>query len=272
MKLLRNSSLCALGVMAVALAAVPVASLAQTPTDEIQVYDASISPKGIFNLTLHDNFTPDGLRTPAFPGAIIADKSWNGVPEFAYGVTDWFEQGLYFPVYSVSKVRGATLDSVKLRELFVLPHADDHTFFYGVNFEFSFNATYWETKRFTSEVRPILGLHLHPWDIIINPIFDTDYTGIKNLEFVPAERVAYNFNPRWAGAIEEYADYGPVHDFYGAGVQAHNVWMVVDHNSKKLSIEAGIGFGLTSSSDRVVLKLMLMRDLNSKPWPRSQGQ
>src|SRR5207253_10171756 len=59
--------------------------------------------------------------------------------------------------------------SVKLRELFVRPHAGDHTFFYGVNFEFSYNASYWESRHFTSEIRPIIGLHLHPWDIIINP-------------------------------------------------------------------------------------------------------
>ncbi len=63
-------------------------------------------------------------------------------------------------------MRGATFDSLKLRELFVRPHADMHTFFYGVNFEFSYNASYWEDKHFTSEVRPIIGLHLKPWDII----------------------------------------------------------------------------------------------------------
>ena len=54
------------------------------------------------------------------------------------------------------------------------PH--DHTFFYGVNFEFSVNYKYWESKRITSEVRPIVGLHLHPVDIVFNPIVDTDYT------------------------------------------------------------------------------------------------
>jgi len=271
MNILRRIFLLTVALVALALAAMPSGAFAQTPTDEIQVYDASIAEKGIFNLTLHDNFTPDGLKEPAYPGAIIGDKSFNGVPEFAYGITDWWEQGLYFPVYSVSKVRGATFDGMKLRELFVRPHAGDHKFFYGVNLEFSYNATYWEDKRFTSEVRPIIGLHLKPWDIIVNPIFDTNYTGINKLEFVPAERLAYNFNEKWAGAIEEYADYGPLNAFFTAGEAAHNVWAVVDHSGKGLSVEAGIGFGVTGSSDRVVLKLMLMRDLNSMPWPRSRA-
>jgi len=49
----------------------------------------------VFNLTLHNNFTPDGLKYAAFPAGLIPDKSLNGVPEWAYGVTDWFEAGLY---------------------------------------------------------------------------------------------------------------------------------------------------------------------------------
>lgn len=94
----------------------------------------------------------------------------NGASEWAYGVTDWFEQGLYLPVYSPhSEGRGATINGFKLRELFVRPHAADHTFFYGVNYEFSVNASYWEFRRITSEVRPIVGVHLHPVDLIFNP-------------------------------------------------------------------------------------------------------
>ena len=104
---------------------------------------------------------------------------------------------------------------------------------------------------------------MKPIDIIINPILDTSYTGgFKSLEFVPAVRVAYNFSPKWAGAIEEYADYGPFRQIYSARDQSHQVWGVVNHESKFVSIEAGIGFGLTASSDRVTLKLMVSRDLN----------
>ena len=270
MNILQRAFITTAVLINVALAVIPQSAFSQTPTDEIQVYDAAIVDQGIFNLTWHNNFTPVGVKEPGYPGAIVPDRSFNGVPEFAYGITDWWEQGLYFPVYSISKGRGASLDSMKLRELFVRPHADSHTFFYGVNFEFSYNATYWEDKRFTSEVRPIIGLHLKPWDIIVNPIFDTNYTGINKLEFVPAERLAYNFNEKWAGAVEEYADYGPLNAFYTAGEAVHSVWAVVDHSGKGLSFEAGIGFGVTGSSDRVVLKLMLMRDLTSKPWPRGR--
>ena len=49
----------------VALLAVPALAFAQT--DEIQVYDGGLAPVGVFNLTLHNNFTPKGLTARRFP-------------------------------------------------------------------------------------------------------------------------------------------------------------------------------------------------------------
>src|SRR6202140_4472152 len=244
-----SRSICArLCWIAIAFAAAPVLVIAQT--DEIQVYDANITEVGKFNLMLHNNFTPDGLKTPAFPGAVVSNRAVVGVAEWAYGVTDWFEQGLYLPLYSHSENDGATYNGFKLRWLFVKPHAADHTFFYGVNFEFSVNQKQWDPRHFTSEVRPIIGLHLHPVDIIVNPILDTSYLGgFKSLDFAPSVRVAYNLNPKWAVAAEEYADYGPLRHVYKAGEQFHQIWAVMDHGAKWVNIEAGIGFGLNSASD-----------------------
>ena len=105
------------------------------------------------------------------------------------------------------------------------PHAHDHTFFYGVNFEFSVNYHYWESRNITSEIRPIVGLHLHPFDIIFNPIVDTNYTGgFGGLEFVPATRIAYNFNDKYAMAFEEYSDDGTLRNFLPLNDQFHEVW------------------------------------------------
>jgi hypothetical protein len=244
----------------VALAAAPSLVLAQT--DEIQVYDGGLAAKGKFNLTLHNNFTPSGLKTPSFPGSLISDKSLNGVPEWAYGVTSWFEGGLYLPLYSIDKDQGAKLDGAKARLLFAVPNADDRRFFYGVNFEFSGNASHWDENGFTSEIRPIIGWHLNPVDIIINPILDTSYDGVKNLDFAPATRIAYNLPRMWQVALEEYADFGPLHDLLPASDQSHQLYGVVDHTTKYGDFEFGMGFGLTDASDKFTLKLIWSRDLN----------
>jgi len=261
---LKRGYCCSRAVVTVVLLAAPAAAFAQT--DEIQVYDAEIADQGVFNLMIHTNFTPIGRKTPGYPGGIIPNQSINGAAEWAYGVTDWFEQGLYLPVYSpYSEGRGGSINGFKLRELFVRPHAHDHTFFYGLNFEFSVNYKYWESRRITSEVRPIVGVHLHPVDFIFNPIVDTNYAGgLRNLEFVPATRLAYNLNDKWAVAVEEYADLGPLRHFDALNHQFHEIWAVMDHYSKSLNIETGVGFGVTAGADKLTLKLMLSRDLNSR--------
>ena len=252
----------ACALLALVLAVAPLAALAQT--DEIQVDDATIEPQGKIGVTVHSNFTPIGRKTPDFPGGIIPDDSVNGGVEWAYGVRPWMEQGLYLPVFTAySKGRGGSLDGFKLRELFVLPNAGKRTFFYGVNFEFSVNYSYWESRQITSEVRPIVGVHLHKVDLIYNPIVDTDYRGgFGGLEFVPAGRVAYNFNKNWAVAAEEYSDFGPLRHFYKANDQFHEIWAVVDHHTRFVDIETGVGVGVTAGADKLTFKLMLSRDLN----------
>lgn len=234
--------------------------------DEIQVYDGGLAAPGIFNLTWHNNFTPDGNRAPEFPGAITSNKSFNGVPEWAYGVNSWFEAGLYMPLYSRDNSLGWKIDGFKLRTLFAVPNAADRMFVYGVNIEYSYNAKYWDTKRFTSEIRPIVGWHLNHVDLIFNPIVDTRYDGVKNLEFVPSTRVAYNASPRWAVALEEYADYGIVSRLESAKNQAHQIFGVFNY-SGAFEVEAGVGFGLTDASDGLQFKLILARDLNRRPRP-----
>src|ERR1039457_4104938 len=111
-------------LMTIALLALPAIGLAQT--DEIQVYDAAIAERGVFNLTVHNNFTPDGLKYPAFPGGLIPDKSLNGVPEWAYGVTDWFEAGLYLPLYSIAKDRGESINAGQSGSHLISDAAPDH--------------------------------------------------------------------------------------------------------------------------------------------------
>jgi hypothetical protein len=129
-----------------------VDSEARAQTDEIQVYDAVIAQPGIVNLTLNDNYTPSGRTFSALPGGIVPNDTLSGVPEWAYGVTDWFEAGLYLPLYSIASNLGPVLNGFKLRTLLVSPDAADLTFFYGINFEFSYNARHWDPDRYTSEI------------------------------------------------------------------------------------------------------------------------
>jgi hypothetical protein len=260
----RQPLFCRLWVFAATLLVAWIASDqgVRAQTDEIQVYDAEIADPGVFNLMVHNNYTLDGLKAPRFPGGLVPNHTLNGVPEWAYGVTDWFEQGLYLPLYSDSSNLGPVLNGFKIRELFVVPHAADQPFFYGINFEFSYNAKHWDSDTYSSEVRPILGWHLGKFDLIVNPIFDNSWKGFKNLDFAPSVRVAYNISKTWAVAVEEYADYGTIGNLLPVDQQSQQLFGVVDYKGDPFNVEAGLGYGMTAASDRWVAKLMLSRDLN----------
>lgn len=234
---------------------------AYAQSDEIQVYDAEIAEPGVFNLTWHDNYTPSGRTAPAFPGGVVPDRSLNGVPEFAYGVTKWMEAGLYLPLYTYDRNGRFELDGFKLRALFVDPDAGQKSFFYGVNFELSFNARHWETKSNSGEIRPIVGFRQGPWTVVFNPIFDTDFNGASRLDFAPETRVAYTLSRRWAVALEEYDDFGAVRSPLAPRAQSHQLFGVIDFTGRPVNVELGAGFGLTPASDRLTVKLILSKDL-----------
>ncbi len=232
-------------------------------TDEIQVYDAEIAAPGVFNLTWHNNYTPSGRHTAQIPEGVIPDHSLSGVPEWAYGVTDWFEAGLYMPLYSVTDTGALLLNGFKVRTLFVEPHAAGRTFIYGINFEYSYNAAHWDAHPYTLEIRPIIGWHLGPLDLIVNPILDSAYDGVGKLDFAPALRLAWNWSHSLAIAAEEYSDFGPLQHFRSHDAQSHTLFSVLDYRGGRMSVEAGVGFGLAEGADHRIIKLILSRDLNS---------
>ena len=248
----------ALAVLALAL----FTCRASAQTDEIQVYDASIAELHQFTLTMHANYVASGDTTPAFPGAVAANHSLNGAFEWAYGVADWFEAGVYFPVWSRDATSGLGYDGFKLRALFVSPHADARAFAYGLNFEFSVNQPRWSSSHYGGEIRGILAWHIAKVDLIVNPIVDTDYNGLANLEFVPCWRAAYNASTAWAFAIEQYSDFGPVGALDSWNQQSHQLFAVVDRHWQRWDAELGVGYGLTAASDPWTVKVIIQTALS----------
>lgn len=233
-------------------------------TDEIQVYTGDIEDVGNLGLTLHNNYTVSGTKQPDFPDDLIDNHAYSSVAEWAYGVTPWFEAGLYVPLYSHSENQGWTYNGFKLRALFVQPDNANKDFYYGVNFEFSWNQRQWDPHVNTGEIRPIIGWRLGDdkrWSFTFNPIVDNSYKGFSRLEFVPATRLDYKVNDTWTVGAEEYDDFGQLRAFLPASQQFHQLWGVADYNGDPISVEAGAGFGLTPGTDSFAVKLMLMTDL-----------
>ncbi len=221
-------------------------------TDEIQVYNAAIAAPGQFTIQQHLNYVPLGVKDPPFPGGLISNNSINGTPEFAYGVTDWWEVGLYLPF--AIKDQQFLSDAFKLRTLFVVPNAEQRTFFYGVNFEFSNTTPKFSQSRFGMEIRPIIGVRNADWEFIVNPIVDVSFGKYGEADFTPAARVARKIGSDLFVGLEYYADFGQIGNFAKLPDQQHTLFAVTDFKLGVFDVNFGVGYGLTPASDRWVIK------------------
>ena len=258
---MRSSDLSALpsprstaGLLTAALAWVAFAEPAKA-TDEIQVYNAGIAAPGQFTIQQHLNYVGLGLKQPPFPGGLVSNGSLNGTPEFAYGVADWWEVGLYLP-FAIQDQQFLS-DAFKLRTLFVLPQADKRDVFYGVNFEFSNTTPKFSQSRFELEIRPIIGVRNAGWEFIVNPIVDLGFGKYGEADFAPAARLARKLGPDLFAGLEYYADFGQIGHFGKLADEQHTLFAVTDFKLGVFSVDLGVGYGLTPASDRFVIKTIV---------------
>ena len=229
--------------------------------DEIQVYNGEIARIGQWTLEQHLNYAIKGRQQPDFPNGLIPNHALNGTPELAYGVSAWNEIGFYAP-FAVDKEGTFYGNGFKIRELFAVPNAGQREFFYGVNFELSYLMPKFSETRFGSEIRPIIGWRRDGLEFIVNPIVDIGFGSKGEVEFAPAARIARSLTNDIALGVEYYTDLGPFRHFLPLSEQRHNIYGVIDFKIGRFEVNFGIGYGLTSGSDRLMTKLIVGTDLN----------
>ena len=229
--------------------------------DEIQVYNAEIAKVGQWTFQLHSNYAFIGRKEPDFPGGLIPNHALQGTGEWAYGITDWWEMGFYTP-YAVDQNLTPYSNAAKIRQLFVIPNAAEREFFYGVNFEFSYAMPQFSETRWNMEIRPIVGWRRGDYEFIINPIVDIGFGQNGEADFAPCARFARNFGENLAIGLEYYTDLGQLQNWLPFNEQQHNLYAVVDFKIGRFDVNAGVGYGLTPGSDRLMYKMIIGTDLN----------
>ncbi len=224
--------------------------------DEIEVYNAEIADVGQWTLEQHLNYAATGQTQPEVPGGFTSNHSLQGTPEFAYGITDWWEGGFYIPFAATGSGQFLS-DGAKIRSLFVVPDAAKRSFFYGVNFELGYEMPRFSAKPWGLEIRPIIGVRNSAWEFIVNPIVDLSFGSGGEGDFAPALRLARNLGEDRYIGIEYYADFGKIGDFLPAEQQSQQLFAVTDFKISTVDVELGAGYGLTPGSDRFVLKAIL---------------
>jgi hypothetical protein len=148
--------------------------------------------------------------------------------------------------------------------------------FYGVNFEFSNETPPFAQTRFAMEIRPIIGIRDADYEFIVNPIVDIGFGKYGEADFAPAARVARKVNDDLSLGLEYYADFGKIGDFKRFDEQQHTPFAVADFKLGIFGVDFGVGYGLTPSSDRWVVKSIIgyafpVPGGNSKPEERASA-
>jgi hypothetical protein len=224
--------------------------------DEIQVYNAEIAEVGQWTYEQHLNYAAIGQTQPEFPGGFTSNHSLQGTPEFAYGITNWWEGGFYLP-FAVNGAGEFLSDGAKVRSLFVVPDAGKRDFFYGVNFELGYELPYFSQTQWNLEIRPIIGVRNPQWELIANPIVDVGFGSAGEADFAPALRLARNLGEDRFIGLEYYADFGKIGDFLPLREQSQELYAVTDFKVKVVDVELGVGYGFTPGSDRLVVKAII---------------
>lgn len=227
--------------------------------DEIQVYNADIAAVGQWTYEQHLNYAAVGQTRPEFPGGFTSNRSLQGTPEFAYGITDWWEGGFYLP-FAVTSAGELVSDGAKIRSLFVVPDAAKRSFFYGVNFELGYELPQFSQTPWNLEIRPIIGVRNKEWEFIVNPIVDVGFGSAGEADFAPAVRLAHNLGDDRFIGLEYYADFGKIGSFLPLQQQSQQLFAVTDFKVKTLDVELGAGYGFTPGSDRLVFKVIIGYD------------
>ena len=250
------SGLAAVGVAAMVLAAAPPALAVDEVHDEIQVYNAEIAELGQWTYEQHLNYAIVGQKQPEVPGGFYSNHSLQGTPEFAYGLTDWWEPGFYLP-FAVTQAGQFLSDGAKIRSLFVVPDAAKRSFFYGINFELGYELPRFSPTPWNLEIRPIVGVRNSQWEFIVNPIVDIGFGSAGEMDFAPAVRLARNLGEDRFIGLEYYSDFGPLSDFLPLREQYQELYAVTDFKVKTVDVELGVGYGFTSGSDRLIFKAIV---------------
>jgi hypothetical protein len=253
------SRLVALSLLALCAALVRPAPAAGQNNFEIQVYGSETVAPGTAMVELHSNVATEGSRR-TLDHVLRTQSAFHETLEITQGITSWLETGFYLftsiqPDTTWEWVGSHIRPRVRAPESWQLPIG------LSLSSELGYQRRAFSVDTWTLELRPIIDKQWGPWYVSINPVLDRAIQGesvTKGFEFSPAAKVSYNVTPTVAIGLEYYGALGPVTHFDRAHEQQHQLFPVIDLDlGPKWEFNAGIGFGLTPSTDRLIFKMIL---------------
>jgi hypothetical protein len=246
------------GLLATALTALSLACsrLAAAAPEEIQVYVDDLTTPSHFGLDVHNNYASSARDTADYAGEQPPNHVYRLTPEFYYGLSSDLELGMY--LLTTHSADGEThFDGEKLRLKFIAPHDAQRGMFWGLNVELGKTSERVSEYPWNLEIKGILGYRQSRWLLAANLNVDRSLarTGVATLEL--DTKFAYDIGHDTQLGAELYDELGPATHPGPLDEFSHALYAVVDTEVHGLEINAGVGWGLTTAADQLVLKLIV---------------
>jgi len=228
---------------------------------EIQVYGSETMPTNMTMVELHSNFTVHGEQR-SLNGVYPSHHAFHETLEVTHGFTSWFEAGAYV-FTSIQSGEGWEWVGDHLRPRVRVPDEWEWPVGASLSVEFGYQRRAFSEDTWSIEIRPILDKEWGPLYVAINPVLEKSLRGPnsgRGFDFAPAAKVSIEVIEQAAVGVEYYASLGPVQHIAPGSQQQHQMFAAVDLNlAPEWEVNFGVGWGLTDSSDDLVVKLILGR-------------
>lgn len=240
------------------LAVLGAANAARAADEEIQVYQDEMNRKGQFGLDMHVNYVPVNTAPLDYVGEQPSVYRTRITPEWAYGLTDHVELGVYLPLTTIQDNRFSVLGE-KLRIKYIATKPDAPGVFWGGNFEIGRVDKPLDINPWNAELKGIVGWRGERWTVGFNTNIDWAVAGPDrdpaSVQF--ATKVMYKVGDKLSLGVESYngaGDFDHFGQFSGAG---HSIYAVTDASIGKWDLEFGVGHGYSGENDAWTLKAIV---------------
>jgi hypothetical protein len=180
--------------------------------------------------------------------------------EITHGFTPWFETGFYI-FSSIQPHEGWEWVGDHIRPRVRAPEEWHLPVGLSLSTEIGYQRSSFSEDTWTWELRPIIDKQWNRWYFSINPAFEKSLHGLNSsagFDFAPSFKVSFDLTSKVAIGVEYYASLGPVSNFNNWEDQEHQIFPCIDLNlSPDFEFNFGVGVGLTSATDDLLVKLIL---------------
>jgi hypothetical protein len=241
---------------AILLLLVCAAALRAQDPFEIHVYEYEPLPLGTVTYEAHTNYVLNG--TTKSDGLVAPTQSqFHFTSELTAGLTDDFRAAL---VLLTAKRPDHPLEYAGFR---VLPHIYAPPRWHlplnlGFVAEFSFAKAAYVDNPWQVELRPIVEKHIGRLQMDGDPVFSRALRGSNTSRgwvFEPAARIGWQLSRNFTPSLEYYSSWGSIQHSDAVHDQMQQIFAGGDLRLREdLTWSFGLGFGLTGTGNRLILK------------------